>query len=106
MNAGIIIDSEMLEVRISSGRGRGGRSLGKVEERFAASLSPGDTFAFAGMSLEVVNRSRIWRCSSGAAKVQRDDPQLWRRAYAADHASGRRVRDNARRPGGVGPLSR
>ncbi len=54
MNAGIIIDSEMLEVRISSGRGRGGRSLGKIEERFAASLSPGDTFAFAGISLEVV----------------------------------------------------
>ena len=54
MNAGIIIDSEMLDVRIHAGRGRGGRSLGKVEERFAASLSPGDTFAFAGMSLEVV----------------------------------------------------
>ncbi len=54
MNAGIIIDSEMLEVRINSGRGRGGRSLGKIEERFAAALSPGDTFAFAGISLEVV----------------------------------------------------
>ncbi|GMM94541.1 ligase-associated DNA damage response DEXH box helicase [Qipengyuania sp. MTN3-11] len=54
MNAGIIIDSEMLDVRIVAGRSRGGRSLGKVEERFAASLSPGDTFAFAGMSLEVV----------------------------------------------------
>ncbi len=54
MNAGIIIDSEMLEVRISARGGRGGRALGKVEERFAASLSPGDTFAFAGMSLEVV----------------------------------------------------
>ena len=54
MNAGIIVDSEMLEVRIAAGRGRGGRSIGKVEERFAASLSPGDTFAFAGMSLEVI----------------------------------------------------
>lgn len=54
MNAGIIIDSEMLEVRISAGGGRGGRSLGKVEERFAASLSPKDTFQFAGVSLEVV----------------------------------------------------
>ncbi|WP_432201967.1 ligase-associated DNA damage response DEXH box helicase [Erythrobacter sp. W53] len=54
MNAGIIIDSEMLEVRINAGGGRGGRSLGRVEERFAATLSPGDTFAFAGMSLEVV----------------------------------------------------
>lgn len=48
MNAGIIVDSEMLTVRF-----RNGRSLGKVEERFAASLSPGDTFIFAGMSLEV-----------------------------------------------------
>ena len=54
LNAGIILDSEMLEVRINAGRGRGGRSLGKVEERFAAQLSPGDTFSFAGMPLEVV----------------------------------------------------
>ena len=55
LNAGIIIDSEMLDVRINAGRGRGGRSLGKVEERFAASLSAGDTFNFAGMALEVVS---------------------------------------------------
>ncbi|MCB2089033.1 MAG: ligase-associated DNA damage response DEXH box helicase [Sphingomonadaceae bacterium] len=48
MNAGIIVDSEMLSVRF-----RNGRNLGKVEERFAATLSPGDTFYFAGMSLEV-----------------------------------------------------
>ena len=54
MNAGIIVDSEMLEVRINAGGGRGGRALGKVEERFAASLAPGDTFFFAGLSLEVV----------------------------------------------------
>ncbi len=48
MNAGIIVDSEMLTVRF-----RNGRQLGKVEERFAASLSTGDTFFFAGTSLEV-----------------------------------------------------
>ena len=48
MNAGIIIDSEMLDVRF-----RNGRSLGKVEERFAASLRPGDTFQFAGVNVEV-----------------------------------------------------
>ncbi|MEE4537387.1 MAG: ligase-associated DNA damage response DEXH box helicase [Erythrobacter sp.] len=54
INAGIIIDGEFLTVRISSGGGRGGRPLGKIEERFAAQLSPGDTFAFAGTSLEVV----------------------------------------------------
>ncbi|MEL7444725.1 MAG: ligase-associated DNA damage response DEXH box helicase [Pseudomonadota bacterium] len=48
MNAGIIVDAEMLNVRF-----RNGRNLGKVEERFAAQLSPGDTFFFAGLSLEV-----------------------------------------------------
>jgi ATP-dependent Lhr-like helicase len=48
MNAGIIVDSEMIEIRF-----RNGRSLGKVEEQFAASLRSGDTFRFAGMDLEV-----------------------------------------------------
>jgi ATP-dependent Lhr-like helicase len=48
LNAGIIVDSEMLEVRF-----RNGRSLGKVEESFGATLSPGDTIRFAGMDLEV-----------------------------------------------------
>jgi ATP-dependent Lhr-like helicase len=48
LNAGIIVDSEMLDVRF-----RNGRSLGRVEEQFGASLSPGDTFRFAGMDLEV-----------------------------------------------------
>ncbi|NBS24128.1 MAG: DEAD/DEAH box helicase [Altererythrobacter sp.] len=32
---------------------KNGRNLGRVEERFAATLSPGDTFFFAGLSLEV-----------------------------------------------------
>ena len=48
MNAGIIVDSEMIEIRF-----RNGRSLGKVEEQFAAALRTGDTFRFAGMDLEV-----------------------------------------------------
>ena len=48
MNVGIIVDSEMIEIRF-----RNGRSLGKVEEQFAASLRAGDTFRFAGMDLEV-----------------------------------------------------
>ena len=48
MNAGIIVDSEMLHVRF-----RNGRDLGKVEESFGASLRPGDTIRFAGLDLEV-----------------------------------------------------
>jgi ATP-dependent Lhr-like helicase len=48
LNAGIIVDSDMLEVRFRNGRG-----LGKVEENFGAALAPGDTFRFAGLDLEV-----------------------------------------------------
>ncbi|HWU03819.1 MAG TPA: ligase-associated DNA damage response DEXH box helicase [Novosphingobium sp.] len=48
LNAGIIVDADMVEVAF-----RNGRSLGRVEENFAASLGPGDTFRFAGLDLEV-----------------------------------------------------
>ena len=48
LNAGIIVEATMLKVRF-----RNGRALGKVEEAFAATMAPGDTFFFAGMSLEV-----------------------------------------------------
>ena len=47
-NAGIIVDAPMLDVRFKNGR-----SLGRVEEYFAAPLRPGDSFIFAGMALEV-----------------------------------------------------
>ncbi|MEQ8311917.1 MAG: ligase-associated DNA damage response DEXH box helicase [Sphingopyxis sp.] len=48
LNAGIIVDAPTLDVRF-----RNGRRLGTVEEYFASTLVPGDTFAFAGLSLEV-----------------------------------------------------
>jgi ATP-dependent Lhr-like helicase len=48
LNAGIIVDAATLNVRF-----RNGRTLGTVEEYFASTLSPGDTFFFAGLSVEV-----------------------------------------------------
>ncbi len=48
MNAGIIVEAPMLDVRFKNGR-----KLGKIEEYFASTLTPGDTFQFAGLSLEV-----------------------------------------------------
>ena len=45
MNIGTIQDSDLLKVRL---RGRGGRQLGEVEEAFATTLSPGDTFLMGG----------------------------------------------------------
>jgi ATP-dependent helicase Lhr and Lhr-like helicase len=48
MNAGIIVDAPLLDVRF-----RNGRKLGTVEDYFASTLSVGDTFFFAGLVLEV-----------------------------------------------------
>ncbi len=51
LNAGVIVEEPMLEVRLQSkGKpmGAGGRSLGKLEEYFLEQLAPGDTFVFAG----------------------------------------------------------
>lgn len=46
MNIGTIQDSDKLKVRLR--RTRGGKPLGEVEEGFAASLTPGDTFLIGG----------------------------------------------------------
>ena len=64
LNAGIIVDAEMLEVRF-----RNGRALGKVEESFGAQLSPGDTFRFAGMDLEVEGVRDLELIVRGAKKA-------------------------------------
>jgi ATP-dependent helicase Lhr and Lhr-like helicase len=48
MNAGIIVDAPLLDVKFKNGR-----KLGTVEEYFASTLTPGDTFYFAGVTLEV-----------------------------------------------------
>ncbi len=56
LNVGTIIESPMLNVRMTRQRGKGGNVsggpvLGKVEEYFLETLSPGDTFLFAGKML-------------------------------------------------------
>jgi len=46
MNIGTIQDTDTLKVRMR--RARGGKPLGEIEEGFAATLSPGDTFLIGG----------------------------------------------------------
>lgn len=53
MNIGTIVEAEKLKVRR---RGRGGALLGEVEESFAATLAPGDTFLLGG---QVLRHDRI-----------------------------------------------
>jgi ATP-dependent helicase Lhr and Lhr-like helicase len=67
LNAGIIVEATMLNVRFKNGR-----HLGKVEEGFAATLSHGDTFFFAGLSLEVETidtEDLIVRATSRPARI-------------------------------------
>ena len=67
MNAGIIVDAPLLDVRF-----RGGRRLGTVEDGFGSTLSPGDTFYFAGLVLEVEKLDGtdiIVRASSKSARI-------------------------------------
>jgi ATP-dependent Lhr-like helicase len=45
MNIGTIQDTDTLKVRY---KGRGGKPLGEIEEGFAATLTPGDTFLIGG----------------------------------------------------------
>ncbi|EKF20102.1 ligase-associated DNA damage response DEXH box helicase [Nitratireductor pacificus] len=55
LNVGTIVEAPMLNIRMTRrGRGgaaRGGPVLGKVEEYFLETLSPGDTFLFSGRVL-------------------------------------------------------
>jgi ATP-dependent Lhr-like helicase len=63
-NIGTILDTDTLKVRM---RGRGGQPLGEIEEAFAATLTPGDTFLIGGevvrfeglreMTVEVTRRA-------------------------------------------------
>jgi len=67
LNAGIIVEAVSLDVRF-----RNGRKLGTVEEYFASTLSPGDTFFFSGLSLEVEKidvSDVIVRASSRPARI-------------------------------------
>jgi ATP-dependent helicase Lhr and Lhr-like helicase len=51
MNIGTIVEAPVLKVRYA---GRGGGTLGEVEEYFVNMLTPGDTFMFAGRLLSFV----------------------------------------------------
>jgi ATP-dependent Lhr-like helicase len=49
MNIGTIQDTDLLKVRMQ--RNRGGKPLGEIEEAFAATLTPGDTFLMGGQGV-------------------------------------------------------
>ncbi len=100
MNAGIIVDAEMLEVRFKNGR-----SLGRVEEMFGAGLKPGDTFRFAGMDLEV-EALRESELIVRAAKKSATIPSYMGARMPLTTHLGERVQRLLCRPDGLGAVPR
>ena len=79
LNVGTIVEADMLKVRLVRSRRtgqhvpRGGRLLGEVEEYFIETLTPGDTFVFAGEILKyetlVENEVYVSRSTAADPKV-------------------------------------
>jgi ATP-dependent Lhr-like helicase len=69
-NIGTIQDSDLLKVRM---RGRGGAPLGEVEEAFAASLTPGDTFLIGG---KIVKYNRLREMTVEVTKEKGRKPKI------------------------------
>ena len=79
MNVGTIVEADMIKVRLVRSRASGvmiprrGRILGEVEEYFIETLTPGDTFVFAGEILKyealVEDEAYVSRSSATDPKV-------------------------------------
>ena len=71
MNVGTIVGTETLSVRL--GKSRGGKKLGEIEEMFAATLRPGDTFLIGGEVVRFEGLSelevRVSRDAGGPPKI-------------------------------------
>ncbi|WFR95735.1 ligase-associated DNA damage response DEXH box helicase [Rhizobium tumorigenes] len=78
LNSGTIVESPMLNLKMvkrgAGGRiGRGGATLGKMEEYFFEQLSPGDTFIFSG---KVLRFEGIRENEALASQAYSNDPKI------------------------------
>ena len=78
MNVGTIVEADMLKVRLVRSRAakvipRGGRLLGQVEEYFIETLTPGDTFVFAG---EVLKYEALVEDEAYVSRSNDPDPKV------------------------------
>jgi ATP-dependent Lhr-like helicase len=78
MNVGTIVEADMLKVRLVRSRAskmipRGGRLLGEVEEYFIETLTPGDTFVFAG---EILRYEALVEDEVYVSRAASEDPKV------------------------------
>src|SRR3712207_2669095 len=84
MNAGIIVDTPLYYVRFKNGR-----VLGTVEDNFAETLSPGDTFYFSGLVLEVERIDGIDLVVKATSKSARIPTYMGARLAITTHLADR-----------------
>lgn len=100
MNAGTIVDTEKLAVRL---KGRGA-ALGEIEEDFAATLAPGDTFLIGG---ETVRYESLRELVVEVTRAPSKQPKIAMYAgtkLATSTVLSRRVVELLARPGDWGVL--
>ena len=83
LNAGTIVESPMIKVRLTGRRRNrspgsaaaivGGRILGELEEYFIEQLKPGDTFAFAG---EILRFEGMRETEAFVSRARVEDPMV------------------------------
>lgn len=82
MNAGTIVDSPMIKIRLGRARSArpgasrplsGGRVLGEVDEYFIEQLTPGDTFVFAG---EILRFEGLRETEAYVSRSNAKDPAI------------------------------
>ncbi len=84
LNVGTIVEAQMLKVRLVRSRGGnagyaggigrgGGRILGEIEEYFIETLTPGDTFVFAG---EILRYETLVQDEAYVSRTSSTDPKI------------------------------
>ena len=73
MNVGTIVEAETLGVRLKAGRSLNGFKLGEVEEAFASTLRPGDSFMIGG---EIVRYQGVREMTLQVSRDPRGEPRV------------------------------
>ncbi|MEA3027344.1 MAG: ATP-dependent helicase Lhr and Lhr-like helicase, partial [Alphaproteobacteria bacterium] len=78
MNVGTIVEADMVKIRLVRSRAskmipRGGKLLGEVEEYFIETLTPGDTFVFAG---EILRYEALVSDEVYVSRAAAEDPKV------------------------------
>jgi ATP-dependent helicase Lhr and Lhr-like helicase len=107
LNAGVIVEDPMVEIRLQ-GKGRpagaGGRKLGELEEYFIEQLAVGDTFVFSGEVLRFEGLRETGAYVTRARDPEAQIPSYNGGKFPLSTFLAQRVREMVSNPGSWGSL--